>query len=209
MSRQPVYPFIALLVLALASSAAPARAGENDKSSPPKASEAPAEDDEASEASPFMQAVSHDAKRKSVPVYGNDDLERMFGSPAPAPAGKPAAAVAAGTEPAVDQAAAGEPSALDQVLEAEANRRDLQQQIEEAKQGVAEARTRVAEAEKRSLATRNPLLPRPEVPPEEAEAWNAADGTARASKADQDLAAAREALAKAEQDLATLQGSAP
>jgi hypothetical protein len=219
MSRLAYLPCLTFLALALAVTLTPARAADEDESRPatsgktPSSSESKAEQD-AEEVSPFVRAVSRPAGRAPVPVYGNDDLERMFGPPTPAAESETAVvaggdAMAPAEAPPPDGAPAGEPSALDEMFAAEAGKQERHQQVGEAEKRVAEARQRVAEIEKRQLAVRNPFLARPEVSAEEAEAWNAADGEQRAAKTEQDLAAAREALAKAEQDLAALGGSAP
>ena len=76
--------------------------------------------------------------------------------------------------------------------------------VEAAEQRVAAASARVVELEKRLLAIRNPFLPRPELPPEEAQAWEGLDGAQRAARVEQQLAEARDELAAAEDELMSL-----
>jgi hypothetical protein len=51
--------------------------------------------------------------------------------------------------------------------------------------------------EKRLLAVRNPYRPRPQLPPDEAKAWEGLDGAQRAQRVEEQLAAARVELAAA------------
>jgi hypothetical protein len=74
--------------------------------------------------------------------------------------------------------------------------------VAQAEQDLAEANARVVELEKRLLAVKNPFLPRPVLPPEEAKAWEGLGGAERAARVEKQLAEARDAAAAAERALA-------
>lgn len=69
---------------------------------------------------------------------------------------------------------------------------------------VTEAEAKIAELEKRRLAISNPFLPRPELPPDEAAAWEGLDGVQRRERVDKQLEAARDELEAAQKDLEAL-----
>ena len=71
--------------------------------------------------------------------------------------------------------------------------------IEVATARVAALSARVDELGNRLLAIRNPFWPRPQLEPEEAQAWAGLDGKARAERVEQQLAQARAELAAAEE----------
>jgi hypothetical protein len=73
-----------------------------------------------------------------------------------------------------------------------------------AEKAVEDAKTRVAELESRLLAVKNPFLPRPALPPEEAAAWEGLDGVARVKRVEEQLVAARGELERAERALAAI-----
>jgi hypothetical protein len=185
-------------------------ADKNEGEKPEKKDEQAEKGRSAKPVSPFVQAMGGRAKASEVKVYSNETLSEMFGgaseevveSPTVTPAGAPTPPV----QPAVP-----EKSPLERMAEQKKAREDHRILLTAAEKAVTDAEQRVAELEKRALAARNPLLPRPAPPEDEEEraAWNSADGVGRAAQADQQLQSAREALAKAREDLATLQRSAP
>lgn len=73
-----------------------------------------------------------------------------------------------------------------------------------AEKAVEDAKTRVAELESRLLAVKNPFLPRPVLPPEEAAAWEGLDGVGRAKRVEEQLVEARADLDRAEKALAAI-----
>ena len=133
-------------------------------------------------------------------VYTNDDLERLPPPTAlPPDDGSPGVVVAA--PPPVK--AQSEPRATERPKPAAAR---APARVEAAEQRVAAASARVVELEKRLLAIHNPYLPRPELPPEEAQAWKGLDGRQRAARVEQQLVEARNELDAAEEDLTRLRG---
>jgi hypothetical protein len=76
--------------------------------------------------------------------------------------------------------------------------------IAEAEKALFDARERVGELEKRLLAVKNPFLPRPVLPPDEAKAWEGLSGAERAARVEAQLKEAREAVVETEATLAEL-----
>jgi hypothetical protein len=107
----------------------------------------------------------------------------LGGPAAPAPPQAPATAAPAATQEKPDAGAI-----------AEANRLDR----ERREQRVRDAEAKVAELEKRLLAIANPFLPRPELPPEEAQAWQGLDGVQRRDRVNKQLDEARKELEAAQ-----------
>ncbi len=150
-------------------------------------------------------------KTEAVPVYTNEDLERMFGPSTasdkkreeePARAEESRAPLGgAGAE--ARQAAERDP--LGAIEEERAREADRNLRLAKAEREVAEAAARVKELEKRALAVRNPFLPRPELPPEEAEAWKGLSNEQRLERIEAALAEARKKLEEARARLAALQ----
>ena len=134
-------------------------------------------------------------------VYTNEDLERLPPTTKlPPDDGSPGVVVAAAPEPQAQP----EPRRPEPRREAAAAPAEEPVRVEAAEQRVAAASARVVELEKRLLAIRNPFLPRPELPPEEAQAWEGLDGAQRAARVEQQLAEARDELAAAEDELMSL-----
>jgi hypothetical protein len=116
----------------------------------------------------------------------------LGGAPPPAPPTAP---------PATPSSAAGEKP--DAAAIALSNRLER----ERREQRVKDAEAKIAELEKRRLAISNPYLPRPELPPEEAEAWRGLDGVQRRERVDKQLEEARAELETAQQALKALGGN--
>lgn len=105
----------------------------------------------------------------------------LGGTPSSAPPAAPAAPVATVDPP--DAGAIAEARRLDR----EGRERRLK-----------EAEARVAELEKRLLAIANPFLPRPQLPPDEAQAWEGLDGVQRRERVNKQLEEARKELEAAQ-----------
>jgi len=206
-SMKAVVGFV--MILALVSFAA--TAGETQE---PSADRSDGGDQKTEEAqpSPLVQATGGKADGKREKVYGNDDLEKMFG---PAPARADGSSVANSDESATEKpkaaasAATAGDSALDQLFAGEARKREHAASIAAAETQVAEAKQRLADLEKRLLASRNPLLARPKPPEEGAEEWNRADAAGRVEQTQAGIEAARKAVAEAQRELAALRSAAP
>jgi len=194
---------LALVLLALP---AIASAGETDSSKSKESQEAKSPENE-SNVSPLIQASRRargEKKDSEAKVYGNDDLDEMFG---PSESTPPAAQDEDSTEPTeAARPAEGEaqPDALEQMFAREARKKEQATEIAGAEQRVTDAKQAIVDLEKRLLAVKNPLLARPSAPEEGAEEWNAGDGQSRVQQTEQQIAAAREALAEAERELSEL-----
>lgn len=129
-------------------------------------------------------------------------------APVPPPEEPPASVVEPQPEAGVEDPPA-DPAATDplQWMEDRQAREEAERvRIAAAEKAVADARAHVAELEKRLLAVRNPFLPRPVLPPEEAAAWEGLDGAERAKRVEAQLGEARSELERAEKTLADLRG---
>ena len=121
--------------------------------------------------------------------YTNEDLERMFGrsrSSRKAEAGSATSGLPAGTKKD------------EEGLENEKAQVPTRQ---EAEQQLAAAEARVKDLERRILAVRNPLLPRPQLSTEEAEASKGLDNVQRLKLTQEALEAARKELQEARERL--------
>ncbi len=205
----------ALLTVGGTLSAGPATPGEPDKAQPAgqgkekkrppakdaKAAAKPAETGQAT--TPPSEAPQ--AEQPSVHVYTNDDLERM--PPDPAWSSQPAKEKAGKEPPAREKAQevpAKEADPLKQMEDEQARVEAQKLQIAEAEQNVANGYARVKELEQRLLEVKNPFLPRPKVPPEQAEEWNAMSVPDRVKRTEQDLAEAKKQLEDANAKLRQL-----
>lgn len=155
-------------------------------------------------------ARSKKTKAEAVPLYTNEDLERMFGPSGASEAKKeetgraePSRAPGGGARPEGPEAARRDP--LEAIEQEQAREADRSLRLAKAEREVAEAAARVKELEKRALAIRNPFLPRPELPPEEAEAWKGLSNEQRLERTEAALAQARKKLEEARARLAALQ----
>jgi hypothetical protein len=198
-----VWLTLALVLLALP---AIATAGETDTSKSKEAQEAKSPENE-SNVSPLIRASRRARGEKQdseAKVYGNDDLDEMFG---PSESTPPEAQDADSTEPTeAARPAEGEaqPDALEQMFASEARKKERATEIAGAEQRVTDAKQAIVDLEKRLLAVKNPLLARPSAPEEGAEEWKAGDGQSRLQQTELQIAAAREALAEAERELSEL-----
>jgi hypothetical protein len=159
--------------------------------------------------SPIAQATGGKAKGSTgSKVYGNDDLEKMFGPAEPArpepetTSDGSADAPDASTPPATQER---EKTALERMQVSKAEGEERATKVHEAEGRVTAARERVAKLEQRLLATKNPFLSRP-APPEEgedgAEGWEKKDGRERVQTTQGEIEKAKQDLAKAERELA-------
>jgi len=148
------------------------------------------------------------AKSGDLPaVITNDVLDRMFGT-----VEKKEEAVAP------EQAAAAAPSAakpgappdpLKAMEEEQRRAAERQVKIAEAQKNLADAEARVRDLEQRRLAYRNPLLPRPKLSDEEANAQQGMDQAERVARTEQELAEARQEVQRAQAELAKARSSGP
>jgi hypothetical protein len=137
----------------------------------------------ASIAAAFLAPCSLPVLAASPKVYTNKDLDRL-----PAP-------MLPSTKSLSRRAAAPQPRTLS---------RSAEPRAADAEQRLWEAHARVLELERRLLAVRNPFVPRPQLPPEEAEAWAGLDGVARAARVEGQLERARAELLAAQERFAAI-----
>ena len=126
-------------------------------------------------------------------VYTNADLERLFGPPGPAPAEEAGSKQETGAERA---------DPLKLIEEEKQQASDRQAKIAAAEKAVADAEANVRDLEKRILAVRNPLLPRPKLSEEEEEAQKGMDGAERVKRSQEQLEQARKEVDRAKAELA-------
>lgn len=167
--------------------------GTTERPEPP--SPPPIQTESAAEAARPAPAVPTPAARENevspVPVSESVDAAPVT----PTPVERKEAA-----EPAAPAPAPPDPS---QWLEdRQARDEAARQRRAAAEKAVEDAKARVAELESRLLAVKNPFLPRPVLPPEEAAAWEGLDGAARAKRVEEQLVEARAELDGAEKALA-------
>ena len=199
--------FCLTLILAAALLALPAFAADGEKEAASKETEQAKSPENESNVSPLVQAsrkVRGEKKETGAKVYGNDDLDEMFG---PSESTPPVAQAQGSTEPTESTSPAegeAQPDALEQMFANEARKKEQAIEIAGAEQRVADAKQKIADLEKRMLAVKNPLLARPSAPEEGAEEWNAGDAGARVRQTEQQIADARKALAEAERELSEL-----
>jgi hypothetical protein len=220
MPRRPVVPSVALvfcLVLVLGSPGATLCAvQEEDKAKQDDSTK----QDAAGKGNKPAPSEERKQADEDVVVITNEDLERMFSDPAAPPEGAlslpPADTPAGEGEPAArpsDKAPSGSaPQAADPLKwmqDRQARQAEWSRQVAEAQQAVSDAEARVADLQKRLLATRNPLLARPEIPDDEKEEWAELNGPGRVELTQQQLETARAELAEAQQKLARLQSQKP
>jgi hypothetical protein len=150
----------------------------------------------------------------STKVYTNEDLKKMHSGELESPTETtPSSSAPAKKTDGAEQAQVEQPaptkSALDQMFEREAARKEHDQKIADAEQAVTDAKQRVVDLEKRLLAIRNPLLARPGAPEEGADEWERGNGQQRVKMTEEQTQAAREAVAQAERELAELRRTRP
>jgi len=110
-----------------------------------------------------------EAKPKPV-AFTNDDLEQMFG---------PSKAPAVSVEQAAREKGGAQPNALGAMREDQQKAAATGQSVELAKAKLAEAEKKVKDLEARNIQIANPLLPRPQLSPEEQKAWAGMDNVER------------------------------
>jgi hypothetical protein len=191
------------LTLALIALPAIAKEGHEVASESGKTEKAESSQDE-SNLSPLVQAsrrVRAEEKDVEVKVYGNDDLNEMFGPSESTPTATQDEESTGVAETAEVEAL---PDALEQMFAGEARKKERATEISGAEQRITDAKQAIVDLEKRLLAVKNPLLARPSAPEEGADEWNAGDGQTRVRQTEQQIAAARKALADAERELSDL-----
>ena len=202
--------FVSILALVVAAPTAQCGETESKQAADPQTTDEPKPDPKLS---PFVQATGG-PDRSSSKVFTNKDLKKLQGmgsssastsssSPTPVPTptrDKP---------PAVEAAASQPKTALEQMFEQEALRKEHEQKIVEAEQRVVTARQSVVDLEKRLLAIKNPFLARPKTPEDGAREWESGNSQQRVDMTEARVQAAREEIAQAERDLAALRNSRP
>lgn len=149
------------------------------------------------------EPASHPAAPAEID-RGTDRLSKPV-EPAPVDAAPVEPAPVARTEDAEPVAdAPAPPDPLQWMEDRKAREEAARVRLASAEQAVEDAKARVAELESRLLAVKNPFLPRPTLPPEEAAAWEGLDGVARAKRVEEQLVEARAELDRAEKALAAL-----
>lgn len=144
-----------------------------------------------------LGAAGAEAEDDPPKVYTNEDLERFA---EPGDATEPGASGGEGG----GEAATPLPDPLREIESEEARRVSRLAQVQAAEAEVAGLREEVARLEKRALAVRNPYLPRPELPDDEARAWEGLSGPERLKRVEGQLAVAADALRDAEARLDAL-----
>jgi hypothetical protein len=132
-------------------------------------------------------------------VFGNDDLERLFGPPPPVEQETAAEPVPAG-EGATPPPAPAPGDALAEIEEQRKQAAERAAAAAEAEKKVSELRDRLASLERAKIAVHNPLLARPEAPEGHGEEWERMNGTERATLIDSLIEATRRELEQVEQD---------
>ncbi len=123
-----------------------------------------------------------------------------------APSSRPEPATA---KPATVAPEAAPPDPLRWMEDRKAREEAARVRLAAAEKAVEDAKARVVELENRLLAVKNPFLPRPALPPEEAAAWEGLDGVERAKRVEGQLAEARAELERAQQALAAIRARGP
>jgi hypothetical protein len=148
---------------------------------------------------PFLKAArGKPGQPAEDKVYGNEDLERLFGPPPPEeePAAEPPAAAVPGEAP---PAQPGDPLA-----ELQAQRRKAEERaaaIVEAEKKIADLNERIANLERTKIAIHNPLLARPVAPEGSGPEWDNMAGPERVAVVDRLIEATRIEIQQAEQEL--------
>lgn len=145
-------------------------------------------------------------KEEPPKLYTNADLERLFGPPPPAPQDKKPPA--AGTEKKKEEPDSSAPDALTRLQEDQGRERTRELQAVRAQHEVQQAEAEVKRLEQRKLRIENPLLPPPELTPEEQAQWKGLDNAQRLKLTEKQLEDARQALDDARTRLDKLQGKA-
>ncbi len=167
---------------------------------------------------PKVQETADQAKERrdgrkageEVRVYTNEDLDRLPPDPtASRRTPKPEEALAAkGADAAKQPASAAAVDPLEKLDDDRARAAGLAAQTAEAGRKVAAAEARVRDLERRQLEIKNPYLPRPEVPPEQAEAWKKMNGAERVKATEEELKQARKDVEDAKAALEKLHAAA-
>lgn len=136
--------------------------------------------------SPAAQACNQDAVKKDVPaVITNEYLERLFGPAEPSK-----------KEPG-QQAGGEDPSDALKAMQDEKEKAQEQQALAaDRDKKIADAEARVKALERQVLEFKNPLLPRPQLSKEEAEAQKGMNEAERVTRTQKQLEAARQELQK-------------
>jgi hypothetical protein len=148
---------------------------------------------------PFLKAARGKAGEPvQDKVYGNDDLERLFGPP-PAAEQAPAAEPEPGTESAPPVPPPDPGNVLAEIEEQRKQAEERAAVAAEAEKKITDLRDRLASLERAKIAVHNPLLARPEAPEGHAAEWDKMSGTERVTLLDSLIDATRRELEQAEQ----------
>jgi len=150
-------------------------------------------------ASPAQAAQAPEASAEPAHVYTNDDLDRLAPRSS-SPSGAPAAAGGLGARGA-STTPAELPDPLKQIADDKARAAERQTRIAEAEKNVAAAEARVKDLERQELAVKNPYLPRPQVPADQADQWKKMNGGERLKATDEQIRQARKEAADARAEL--------
>ena len=199
MSRRPASCFWEQAFAGLAA-AVLSSCGGGSKEAPAPQPAAPAETAAAAEPSP-SPAVDADAP----PVAASNTPPPASPSPAPAAAPADTAPPPPAAVPDPNAKPVNKPAdALQWMQDGEARRADYQRRLKESEANLAIANASVADWERTVLAFKNPLRPRPQLSPEDAQAIAGMDGGARVHWAEgrlEEARASRDAVQKALGDL--------
>jgi hypothetical protein len=148
-------------------------------------------------------AAQEQPKKEEPATYTNEDLERMFGPPEPAPSKEPAVEKDKAQAP---KGGAALPDPLATIKD-DAAREEMRKKLTaEAQSEIAAKTAEIKKLEQRVLRIKNPLLPRPEadMTPEELAEWNGLDSATRVKATEERLEKARAELSEAEARLEKL-----
>jgi hypothetical protein len=148
---------------------------------------------------PAEPATAPEASAEPAHVYTNDDLDRLAPRSS-SPSGAPAAAGGLGARGA-STTPAELPDPLKQIADDKARAAERQTRIAEAEKNVAAAEARIKDLERQELAVKNPYLPRPQVPADQADQWKKMNGGERLKATDEQIRQARKEAADARAEL--------
>jgi len=189
--QQPRYRLAGALALALAL-IVPAAFAEEPQQAPPKKDAKP----KTAAASKPVAKPAPVAPAADSATITNEDLERMFGPPDPAPAPPVEAQPGAAS---TKESEAYDPLKI--MNEQDKKAAEKQTRIAAAEKAVTDAEANLKNLESRMLANKNPYLPRPTLTPEEQKAQEGLDNAQRVEANQKQIEEARAQIEKAKADL--------
>src|SRR5262245_39015049 len=93
---------------------------------------------------------------------------------------------------------------LKAMADSQAKEASRQQLVAEKERKVREIQVKIDELEKRRLSVYDPFYPQPDLPPEEAQAWEGLSGPERIARVDGQIASARDELGRTKEELQRL-----